>query len=355
MKGLVLAGGRGTRLRPITHTSAKQLVPIANRPVIFYGLESLRSAGIHEVGIVVGDTAAEVRAAIGDGSAFGLRVTYLPQQAPMGLAHGVLIARDYLGEDDFVMYLGDNFIVGGIAETVRTFGAETCDARLLLAKVPDPTQFGVAEIDENGVVLGLAEKPVRPRSDLAVVGVYLFRASIHEAVRAIEPSDRGELEITDALDWLLRTGRTVRSDVITGFWKDTGRAADLLACNQIVLDGIHRDVRGSVDADTTVTGRVVIAPGARVHRSRLVGPLIIGPGTVVDHSYVGPFTSVGRDCTVTHSELEGSIVMDGSAITGIRRIQDSLIGRDVRVAPASGVAHIHRLVLGDHSQVELAV
>lgn len=353
MKALVLAGGHGTRLRPITNTSAKQLVPIANKPVLFYGLEALRDAGVREAGVIVGDTAAEVRAAVGDGSRFGLRVTYIPQHAPLGLAHCVLIARDFLGDDDFVVYLGDNFIVDGIAEFVGDFRRSRPDAGILLTKVPDPSGFGVAELDPAGRVVGVAEKPEHPVSDLAIVGVYLFTPRVHEAVRALTPSARGELEITDALRLLIDQGADVRSHVISGYWKDTGRVEDMLECNRMVLETAEHRLAGRVCGDTKVIGRVVVEEGAEVSRSHLVGPLVIGAGARVRDSYVGPFTSIGADCRLSDTEIEYSIVMERSVIRGVRRIQDSLVGKDVTVAPAESAPKAHRLVLGDHSRVHL--
>ncbi len=354
MKALILAGGHGTRLRPITHTSAKQLIPIANRPVLFYGLDTLRAAGIEEIGIVVGDTAAEVREAVGDGSQFGMRVTYIPQEAPLGLAHCVLISQEFLGDDDFVMYLGDNFIVNGITEIVDDFRRHRPDAQILLTKVADPTQFGVAELAPDGRVTRLVEKPAEPRSDLAVVGVYLFTPLVHEAVRAIRPSARGELEITDAMQWLLDQGAEMRSNVITGYWKDTGQVEDMLECNRMVLETLTPVIRGALDEESTVIGRVVVEAGARITRSQLVGPLVIGANATVTDSYVGPFTSIGAGCELADTEVESSIVMERSRLRGVRRVQDSLIGKDVHVAPARSVPYTHQLVLGDHSRVRIA-
>jgi glucose-1-phosphate thymidylyltransferase len=354
MKALVLSGGSGSRLRPITHTSAKQLLPVANKPVLFYGLEAIRDAGITDVGIVVGDTAAAIEAAVGDGDAFGLNVTYIRQDAPRGLAHAVLIARDFLGDDDFVMYLGDNFIVGGIASLVDEFRSGRPDAQIMLTKVPDPRQFGVAELDDAGEVAGLEEKPRQPKSDLALVGVYIFTAAVHEAVRQLEPSWRGELEITEAIQWLIDEGRKVRSTVITGYWKDTGNVADMLEVNRLVLESVEPGQRGAVDAASELIGRVLVEDGAEVSGSRIVGPVIVGAGTRVSGSYVGPFTSVARDCVIADSEIEYSIVLRGASIRGVRRIEASLIGHDVEVTPAPAVPRAHRLVLGDHSKVQIS-
>ena len=354
MKALVLAGGSGSRLRPITHTSAKQLVPVANKPVLFYGLEAIRDAGIRDVGIVVGDTAPEIRAAVGDGSRFGLEVTYIPQEAPLGLAHAVLIARDFLGDDDFVMYLGDNFIVGGINDLVERFRRERPAAQIMLTRVSDPRAFGVAELDGAGRVVGLEEKPERPKSDLALVGVYLFGPDVHEVVAGLKPSWRNELEITDALQGLIDSGRRVESTVITGYWKDTGNVTDMLEVNRLVLESVEPSVKGSVDEASELIGRVVVEEGASVTGSRIVGPVVIGEGTRVRDSYVGPFTSIDRDCSVHDSEIEYSIVLRGASIDGVGRIECSLIGREAEVTPAPRVPKAHRLVLGDHSKVQIS-
>ncbi|GGW40680.1 glucose-1-phosphate thymidylyltransferase [Streptomyces griseoloalbus] len=354
MKALVLSGGAGTRLRPITHTSAKQLVPVANKPVLFYGLEAIADAGISEVGIIVGDTADEIREAVGDGSRFGIEVTYIPQEAPLGLAHAVLIAQDFLGDDDFVMYLGDNFIVGGITGLVEEFRTERPDAQILLTKVPNPTSFGVAELGDDGRVVGLEEKPKQPKSDLALVGVYLFTPAIHEAVRSIEPSWRGELEITHAIQWLIDEKRDVRSTTISGYWKDTGNVTDMLEVNRSVLETLEPHDAGTVDEASEIIGRVRIEEGARVSGSRIVGPVIIGAGTVVDNAYIGPFTSVSEGCRIADSEIEYSIVLRGSSVTGVRRVEASLIGRDVEVTPAPRNPKAHRLMLGDHSKVQIS-
>lgn len=353
MKALVLAGGTGSRLRPLTHTSAKQLVPVANKPVLFYGIESLVAAGITDIGIITGGTAREIEAAVGDGSRFGARVTYIPQGEPLGLAHAVLVARDWLGDDDFVMYLGDNFIVGGITELVDGFRAERPTAGILLTKVANPSAFGVAELDVDGRVLRLAEKPTDPRSDLAVVGVYMFTPAVHEAVRAIAPSDRGELEITDAIQWLIDQGRTVSPTIITGYWKDTGCVTDMLEVNRSVLEQLEPLTLGSVDADSELVGRVRVEPGAKVVRSRIVGPAVIGEDSLITDSYVGPSTSVDGGCVITSSEVEFSIVLQGARIEHAGRIEGSLIGRDVQVSGARRAPRAHRLILGDHSRVQI--
>ncbi|GAA2655335.1 glucose-1-phosphate thymidylyltransferase [Nonomuraea recticatena] len=354
MKALVLAGGSGTRLRPITHTSAKQLVPVANKPVLHYALEAIADAGITEVGIVVGDTQAEIEAAVGDGTRFHLSVTYLRQAAPLGLAHAVLIARDYLGDDDFVMYLGDNFIVGGINDLVSTFRAERPAAQILLTQVANPQEFGVAELDDGGRVVALEEKPSRPKSDLALVGVYLFTPAIHTAVTELKPSWRGELEITDAIQWLIDEEYRIESTVISGYWKDTGNVTDMLEVNRLVLESLEPEVSGSVDGASQLIGRVVVEKGAVVRGSRIVGPAIIGAGTEVSASYIGPFTSIAKDCRIIDSEIEYSIVLPRASISGVRRIEASLIGHDVEVTPAPHTPRAHRLVLGDHSKVQIS-
>jgi glucose-1-phosphate thymidylyltransferase len=354
VKALVLSGGSGSRLRPITYTSAKQLLPVANKPVLYYGLEAIRDAGITEVGIVVGDTAPAIQEAVGDGSAFGLNATYIRQDAPRGLAHAVLIARDFVGDDDFVMYLGDNFIVGGIRALVEEFAVGRPDAQIMLTQVPDPRQFGVAELDALGEVVGLEEKPRQPKSDLALVGVYIFTPAVHDAVRQLVPSWRGELEITEAIQWLIDNGRKVRSTTITGYWKDTGNVVDMLEVNRMVLESLQPAQHGTVDASTEIIGRVVVEHDAEVSDSRIVGPVIIGAGTRVSGSYIGPFTSVARDCTIADSEIEYSIVLRGASIQGVRRIEASLIGHDVEVTSAPKVPKAHRLVLGDHSKVQIS-
>ena len=354
MKALVLAGGSGSRLRPITHTFAKQLVPVANKPVLFYGLEAIRDAGITDVGIVVGETAAIIQEAVGDGQAFGLNVTYIRQEAALGLAHAVLIAGDFLNGDDFVMYLGDNFIVGGITALVDDFRSGRPDAHIMLTTVPDPREFGVAELDEAGEVVSLMEKPQCPRSDLALVGVYIFTPAVHEAVRRLSPSGRGELEITEALQWLIDAGRKVTSTTISGYWKDTGNVADMLEVNRMMLESTEALQLGTVDDTTELIGRVVVERGARISRSRVVGPAVIGAGTRVDGSYVGPFTSIAEDCIIVDSEIEYSIVLRGASVSGVGRIEASLIGHDVEVTPAPNAPRAHRLILGDHSKVQIS-
>jgi glucose-1-phosphate thymidylyltransferase len=360
MKGLILSGGAGTRLRPITHTSAKQLVPIANKPILFYGIEAMALAGIKQIGIIVGETGKEIRSAVGDGSQFGVEVTYIPQDAPLGLAHCVLIAQPYLGDEDFVMYLGDNMLEQGLTQFVEEFesarergGPDAPAAQILLCHVDNPRQFGVAEVAADGRVVRLVEKPSEPKSDLALVGVYLFDRTIHDAVRAIKPSPRGELEITDAIQWLVDQKFVVHHKVLQGWWIDTGKKDPLLECNRLVLEVLTSRNDGDVDAASQIEGRVVIEKGAVIRNSRIRGPVVIGADSRIDHSYIGPYTSLGRRCVVEHSEMEHSVVLDGSSIIGITRLTDSLIGRDVQVSRSEVKPRALRLMLGDDSKVEL--
>ncbi len=354
MKALVLAGGSGTRLRPITHTSAKQLVPVANKPILFYGLEQIRDAGITDVGIIVGDTHAEIEEAVGDGSELGIRVTYLPQDAPLGLAHAVLTAADWLGDDDFVMFLGDNLIEGGIGNLVEAFERDRPHAQVLLKAVEDPTRFGVADLDGDGHVVGLVEKPADPPSDLALVGVYLFTSAILEAARRIEPSGRGELEITDAIQRLLDDGCQVRASTIEGWWLDTGKKDDLLEANRIVLGSLRRHVVGTVDAASEIVGDVVVEPGAEVVNSTVRGPAVIGAGTRVVDAFVGPFTSIASECVVERCEVEFSVLLERCVVRDVVRLEGSLLGRDVEVVRTERRPAAHRLTLGDHSRVEIS-
>ncbi len=358
MKALILAGGAGTRLRPITHTSAKQLVPVANKPILFYGIEAMVAAGITEIGVIVGDTRTEVMAAVGDGSAWGAAITFIPQDAPLGLAHCVLIAADFLGDDDFVMYLGDNLLEQDLGAFVRAFEsaratAEPPAAQILLKKVPDPHRFGIAELDANGNVVRLVEKPTDPVSDLALVGVYLFDRTILDAVRAIEPSPRGELEITDAIQWLVDQGRRVRQEELTGWWIDTGKLTPLLEANRLLLERIDTRLDGCVDDTSVIDGRVVVEAGATIINSTLRGPLVIGAGTTVAHSFIGPFSAIGNDCEVRNSEVEHSVIMDGSRICDIQRLEDSLIGKEAVVSRSQVRPRALRLMVGDHCQIDV--
>jgi len=351
VKGLILSGGKGTRLRPLTYTSAKQLVPVANKPVLFYGIEAIAEAGIRDIGIVVGDTQAEIRAAVGDGSRWGVRVQYIEQDAPRGLAHAVKISRDYIGDEPFVMYLGDNLLNKGIAQFVREFEAQKPAAQILLTRVPDPQMFGVAQLD-NGRVVRLVEKPKEPIGDLALVGVYMFGPEVFESVNRIKPSFRNELEITDAIQDLIDRGLTVRPHIVEGWWKDTGKLEDMLEANRLILETFERRIEGTVDADSRVEGKVVIEKGAVIERSTIRGPAIIGCGARIMHAYVGPFTSIGNGVEIKDSEIEHSIVLEGSCVRDLaNRVIDSLIGRNVRIWREPVKPSAYRFMLGDNSEV----
>lgn len=367
MKALILAGGAGTRLRPITHTRAKQLVPVANKPILYYGLEEISEAGIKDVGIVVGDTAAEVKAAVGDGSEWGISVTYITQDAPLGLAHAVLTARDFLADDDFVMYLGDNLLKQSLRDFVERFeedrrravaptlhdAAEAPCAQILLKEVPDPHRFGVAELNPDGTVVRLLEKPEHPPSNLALVGVYLFDRRVHEAVSSIEPSARGELEITDAIQWLVDSGCRVRTEILEGWWIDTGKLTPLLEANRLMLETMERKVEGDVDAESEIDGRVVIEPGARIERSRIRGPVAIAAGSTIVDSFIGPFTAIGRGCEIEGSEIEHSVVLENCRVIRAGRLEDSLLGHSVEVTRSDRRPRATRLMVGDHGSIDL--
>ena len=369
MKGLILSGGAGTRLRPITHTSAKQLVPVANKPILFYGIEDMADAGITEIGIIIApNTGDEIREAVGDGSQFGVNITWIPQDEPLGLAHCVLIARDFLGDDEFVMYLGDNMLEQGLSGFVRRFAGSRDDAmaltldgppldrpsaQILLAEVDKPSAFGVAEIGPDDEVVQLVEKPDVPPSNLALVGIYLFDSSIHEAVSAIEPSPRGELEITDAIQWLIDSGRRVCHEVLDGWWIDTGKKDPLLECNRLVLDTLKLAVDGEVDSDSRIEGRVVVEAGAKLVNSTVRGPAVIGAGAVITDSYIGPYSSVGVDCVIHSSEVDNSVILRRATIKGVPRLTDSLVGRDTVVARGALRPRATRVMIGDHCTIEI--
>jgi glucose-1-phosphate thymidylyltransferase len=351
MRGLILSGGKGTRLRPLTHTSAKQLVPVANKPVLFYAIESIVAAGIRDIGIVVGDTREEVKAAVGDGSRFGAKVTYIEQDAPRGLAHAVLISESFLKGEPFVMYLGDNLIASGITSLVEEFRGLGCNCEILLAKVPNPSSFGVAEL-ENGKVVRLVEKPKDPKSDLALVGVYMFDDTIFDAVKAIRPSGRNELEITDAIQWLVSNGRSVHPHLVTGWWKDTGKVGDMLEANRIILDTFTASSLAGLDPGSRVEGKVVLEEGAVLEGAVVRGPAIIGRRAVVRNAYVGPYTAIGAGTVVENCEIENSIVWENSEIRDIPvRIADSLIGRNVKIHRGEIRPKVHRFLVGDNSEI----
>ena len=352
MKALVLAGGSGTRLRPITHTSAKQLVPVANKPVLFYCLETLLEAGIDDIGIIVGETQQEIREAIGDGSRFGVKVTYIEQPDPLGLAHAVKISEDFLKDDDFVMFLGDNLIKDGISTLVKEFNKNKPNAQILLAEVENPSQFGVAQLNGNKKVVKLVEKPKDPASNLALVGVYMFDKSIMKAVNSIKPSNRNELEITDAIQHLIDSGHEVEPHVIKGWWKDTGKLEDMLEANRMMLEGVEGN-EGEVDKDSKLFGSVRLEKGSKIINSVIRGPVTIGENTVVDNSYIGPFSSIYYDCVIKNSEIEHSIILEKSSVSDMHRIEDSLVGKNVTISKTEQKPKAYRLMLGDSSNVEV--
>jgi len=355
LKGLILSGGAGTRLRPITHTSAKQLVPVANKPVLFYGIEALVEAGVKEIGIIIApETGDEIREAAGDGSQFGAEITYIVQDSPAGLAHAVLTAEEFIGTSPFVMYLGDNLLRDGLRGLVSTFTEHEPDALILLTPVDDPQSYGVAELDGEDNIVRLIEKPKDPPSNLALVGVYLFQNLIFDAARSLEPSWRGELEITEAIDKLIDDGRSVRSEVVRGWWKDTGQLADMLEANRLVLEELQTSIEGDVDEDSKVEGRVVIGPGARLERAVVRGPAVIGAGACVEDAYIGPYTSIGDDVHVRRSEVENSIVLAGSVVEDLgTRMEASLLGKEVKLTRSQGMPQTLQMLVGDRSEIKL--
>lgn len=352
MKGLVLSGGKGTRLYPLTYTKAKQLIPVANKPVLFRVIEAIRDAGITEIGIVVGDTAAEVKDAVGRGGRWGVNITYIQQSAPGGLAHAVKESRAFLGDERFVMFLGDNCIQGGISPLIEQFGQSDWNAQIVLTRVPDASQFGVAELDERGQIIRLVEKPKEPRSDLALVGIYMFDKHIWEAIEHIKPSWRGELEITDAIQYLVDHGHRVYPYIHRGWWIDTGKKKDMLDANRLVLEEIEHKIEGFVDRASQVTGKVTIEPGAEVINSVIRGPAIIGEHARIVNAYIGPFTAIYHHTVIEDSEIEHSIVLENSSIVSIPyRLEDSLIGRNVQVHRSPIKPKAYKLMLGDNSDV----
>ena len=353
LKGLILSGGAGTRLRPITHTSAKQLVPVANKPVLFYGIEALVEAGVEEIGIIIApETGDEIRDAAGDGSAFGARITYIVQDEPAGLAHAVLTAKDFIGDSPFVMYLGDNLLRDGLRGLVTSFREHEPDALILLTPVEEPEHYGVAELDGEHIVR-LVEKPKDPPSNLALVGVYQYSPRIFAASEALEPSWRGELEITEAIQGLIDDGRKVQSEVVRGWWKDTGQLADMLDANRLVLEEIETDLQGEID-NSKVEGRVIVEEGAKIVGSVVRGPAVIAAGACVEDAYIGPYTSIGAGVHVRRSEIEHSIILSGSVVEDLgTRMEASLLGRDVKLTRSDGMPKTLRLLVGDKSEIEI--
>jgi glucose-1-phosphate thymidylyltransferase len=352
MKGLILSGGKGTRLYPLTYTSAKQLIPVANKPVLFRVIEAIRDAGVSDIGIVIGDTGPEIREAVGDGSRWGVHITYIPQAAPLGLAHAVKISRDFLGDDRFVMFLGDNVIQGGISPLLAQFATSSYNAQVVLTRVAEPQHYGIAELKADGSIHQLIEKPKNPPSNLALVGIYMFDHHIFEAVEAIKPSWRGELEITDAIQHMVDVGHQVHPYVHTGWWIDTGKPIDMLAANSLVLQEIPPLIEGSIDAESRVEGAVTIGKGAEIINSVIRGPAIIGEGTQVVNAYIGPFTSIYHHCHIEKCEVEHCIILEHSEIVDLdTRLEDSLIGRHVEIKRSPIKPRALKMTLGDHSKV----
>ena len=354
LKGLILSGGAGTRLRPITHTSAKQLVPVANKPVLFYGIEALVEAGIKDIGVIIApETGDEIRQAAGDGSEFAARITYIEQDAPLGLAHALLTAEEYLGQSPFVMYLGDNLLRDGITDLVEVFRRSEPDALILLTRVDDPSAYGVAELNGERVVR-LVEKPKDPPSDMALVGVYMFTPAIFEAAHSIKPSGRGELEITDAIDTLINRDLRVESHIVKGWWKDTGKLEDMLEANRLVLEDIEPRIDGELDSESRVEGRVAIEAGAQLERTVVRGPAIIGAGAQLTDAYIGPYTAIDRDVVITGSEIEHSIVLAGSSIRNLHaRMEASLLGKNVSLSRSEGMPKTLRFLVGDNADISI--
>lgn len=352
MKGLILSGGKGTRLYPLTYTRAKQLIPVANEPVLFRVIRAIRDAGISEIGVVIGDTGPEIRAATGDGSRWGVHLTYINQDRPAGLAHAVKISQSFLSDERFVMFLGDNVIQGGISTLIEQFSDSAWNSQIVLTHVPDPQHFGVAKLNGDGSIKQLIEKPENPRSDLALVGIYMFDASVFEAVHAIQPSARGELEITDAIQWMLTRGYGVHPYIHTGWWIDTGKPLDMLTANDHVLDELTPEIHATaaIDAASSIGRRVTLQAGTRITNSTVRGPSIIGENTLLENAYVGPYTSIYHDCQVTNCEIEHSIILEHAQISSVpTRIVDSMIGRNATVGHTVRKPKALKMILGDYS------
>lgn len=355
MKSIILCAGKGTRLRPLTHTSAKHLIPIANKPVLFYALEAIRDCGIKDIGIIVGETREDIRSELKEGSKWGVNISYIEQKEALGLAHAVSVARDFLGEDKFLMYLGDNLLKNGVESYANIFIEGNYNAFVLLTEVDDPRQFGVAEL-EGGRVVRVVEKPKEPVSNLALIGVYFFDKNVHQAIKSIKPSDRGELEITDAIQWMIDNGYKVGAEVIGGWWKDTGKPDDILEANRLILEDIERDVGGAkvVDEASRISGRVKIGKGSEIINSKIVGPVIIGEKVKVVDSYIGPFTSLSDGVEIKKSKIEYSVVLENTKIENIKgRMQKCLIGKGVEIYHSKNLPRIYEFILGDHSKVGL--
>ena len=353
MKALITAGGKGTRLRPLTHTQNKHLLPIANKPILHYALEKMVDAGIKEVGIITNQAGEEVTSAIGTGEQWGLKISYIPQEAPLGLAHVVKISQDFIGDEPFIFYLGDNMVVGNLKRFVDAFKKEKSNCHLTLSKVKDPERFGVPELRDNRIV-AIDEKPQNPKSEFAVTGIYLYDSTIFEAVNSIRPSARGELEISDAHQYLLDHGYSISYSEITGWWKDTGKPEDVLEANRLILEHTEAYQKGMIDASSYVSGNVVVEEGANIINSVVRGPVVIGKNTIIENSFIGPFTSIGHNCTIRNSEVEFSIVLHQGEILDVGvRIEGSLLGTSARIVTSTGRPRSNRFMVGDQSLIEI--
>ena len=353
MKALIASGGRGTRLRPLTHTQNKHLLPIANKPILHYAIEAAVDAGIKQIGIVCNADSNEVQHAIGNGRQWGVKISYIPQKAPLGLAHVVKISEKFIDKDDFIFYLGDNMVVGGVKRFIEDYEKSDCNCFLTLSKVKDPERFGVPEI-KNGKIIRIEEKPKKPKSQYAVAGIYIYDRHIFEAVKKIKPSKRGELEISDAHQYLIDKGYKIGFSEITGWWKDTGKPSDILEANRLVLDNIQPRINGQIDEHSTIAGKVVIEPGTKIVNSVVRGPAIIGKNCIIENSYIGPFTSIGDNTQIRNAEVEYSILLRECKVLNVKiRIEGSLLGNDVEIVEANGKPHVHRFMIGDQSRVEV--
>jgi len=351
MKGLILSGGHGTRLRPITYSQQKQLIPVANKPILFYAIEDVMEAGVKDIGIIVGPNKEQVIETV-DNANFDAEISFMEQKAPLGIAHALKISEDFIGDESFVVYLGDNILKGGIIRHVEYFEKSDADASILLSPHENPSLFGCAELNEDGSVRRLIEKPQKPPSNLVLVGIYLFRSPIFEAIKNIKPSWRNELEITDAIQYLIEKGFKVHSEIVDGWWKDTGRPEDIIEANHLVLDELEPYNKGIVE-DSTIKGRVGIGGNTAIHKSTIKGPVMIGRNCKIVDTYIGPYTSIGDNCEIINGEIESSIVMDGAKINCSKKIVDSLIGRGVKISKRDQLPKGHRFIIGDESQVEL--
>ena len=353
MKAVITAGGHGTRLRPITHTKNKHLIHIGNKPMLSYAIEYVQEAGISEIGIIINSGDQEIKDVFGDGTKMGLNITYIPQEVPLGLAHVVKISESFIGDENFIFYLGDNILVGGIGKFIEDFENNGSNCHLVLSKVKDPQRFGVPEIMKDQIV-SIEEKPANPKSDYAITGIYLYDSSIFKAVNNIEPSARGELEISDAHQYLLDNGATVTFSEITGWWKDTGKASDLLEANRLVLDNHSPIISGNTDENSTIVGRVSIGEGSQVENSNIRGPVIIGKNVEIRDTYIGPYSSISDGCKIIGSEVEYSIIMDKTIIKNVNvRIEASLLGHSVEIRRSRSIPETHRFMIGDRSRIEL--